>query len=205
MKKSLIVSLLLCMLMLLCACSNDETPDPDPSEAIIATGDCYKVTENHSSGVTKYHYTISTIDGEELESALCAKKPQVAVLSDTLLGVRFYVDDKSFCRYYDVENGRVSKSFFNAFWDDGELVAYHDYDNGQRMMVSDMFDDDYYYELALEIHSLTITVTSCEQNEETGVLTVNYSYSDDNMQGTVELPTRSAPPAEDDVTEEAAA
>ena len=175
--KKRIAAIMLLMLMLLAGCGeNTPAETPAPSAAILSHGDCFVVTEDNSSGITKYSYTIKDKSGAELESAICANQPRVAVINDDLLGVRFYVNDKTFCRYYDLKNGRVSDSFFNAFWDNGKLVAYHDYDNGHRLMVRDMFDENgYYYELDLDIQALSITVTACEQNEETGDLTVKYT------------------------------
>lgn len=192
--KKRIVALMLLMLMLLAGCGEDTPAEtPEPSTVILSQGDCFTVSEEHTSGVTKYSYTIKDKSGAELESAVCAKQPRVAVINDDLLGVRFYVNDKTFCRYYDLKNSRVSGSFFNAFWDNGKLVAYHDYDNGHRMIVRDMFSDDgYFYELDLDVQALSITVTACEQNEETGVLSVKYTYGDSGTEYSVELPTKNA-------------
>ena len=180
--------------MLLAGCGEDTpTETPAPSAAILSQGDCFVVAEDHSSSVVKYSYTINDKSGAEIESAICAKQPRVAVINDDLLGVRFYVNDKTFCRYYDLKNGRVSDSFFNAFWDNGKLVAYHDYDNGHRLMVRDMFDENgYYYELDLDVQALSITVTACEQNEDTGDLTVKYTYGDGGTEYSATLPTRAA-------------
>lgn len=193
MKKRTAAAMLL-MLTLLAACG-EETPaeTPEPSAAVLSKGDNYIVTEEHTSGVTKYSYTISDSEGNTIESAICTNQPRVAVINDGLLGVKFYVNDKTFCRYYDLENSRVSESFFNAFWDDGKLVAYHDYDNGHRMIVRDMFDDNgYCYELDLDIQALSISVTACEQNEETGELTVTYTYGDSAAEYSATLPTKQA-------------
>lgn len=192
--KKRIAAIMLLMLMLLAGCGeNTPAETPAPSAAILSHGDCFVVTEDNSSGITKYSYTIKDKSGAELESAICANQPRVAVINDDLLGVRFYVNDKTFCRYYDLKNGRVSDSFFNAFWDNGKLVAYHDYDNGHRLMVRDMFDENgYYYELNLDIQALSITVTACEQNEETGDLTVKYTYGDGGTEYSATLPTRAA-------------
>lgn len=192
--KKRIAAIMLLMLMLLAGCGEDTpTETPAPSAAILSQGDCFVVAEDHSSSVVKYSYTINDKSGAEIESAICAKRPRVAVINDDLLGVRFYVNDKTFCRYYDLKNGRVSDSFFNAFWDNGKLVAYHDYDNGHRLMVRDMFDENgYYYELDLDIQALSITVTACEQNEDTGDLTVTYTYGDGGTEYSATLPTKPA-------------
>ena len=173
MKKRILAAMLL-MLMLLSACGEDTPVEtPEPTGTILAQDDNFVVTEDHSSGVTKYSYTIKDKAGNELESAICSKKPLVAEINDDLLGVRFYVNDKTFCRYYDLKNSRISESFFNAFWHNGKLVAYHDYDNGHRMMVRDMFDENgYYYEQDIDVQALSITVTACEQDKETGELHV---------------------------------
>ncbi len=192
--KKRIIAVMLLMLTLLAGCGEDTPAEtPAPSTAILSQGDCFVVAEDNSSGITKYSYTIKDKSRAELESAICANQPRVAVINDDLLGVRFYVNDKTFCRYYDLKNGRVSDSFFNAFWDNGKLVAYHDYDNGHRLMVRDMFDENgYYYELDLDIQALSITVTACEQNEETGDLTVKYTYGDGGAEYSATLPTRAA-------------
>lgn len=192
--KKRIAAIMLLMLMLLAGCGEDTpTETPAPSAAILSQGDCFVVAEDNSSGITKYSYTIKDKFGAELESAICANQPRVAVINDDLLGVRFYVNDKTFCRYYDLKNGRVSDSFFNAFWDNGKLVAYHDYDNGHRLMVRDMFDENgYYYELDLDVQALSITVTACEQSEDTGDLTVTYTYGDGGTEYSATLPTKPA-------------
>ncbi len=191
MKKT-IAALMLLLLMPLAACG-EETPaqTPEPSAVILSKGDNYTVTEEHTSGVTKYSYEIRDNDGNAIESAMCANQPRVAVINDDLLGVRFYVNDKTFCRYYDLKNGRASESFFNAFWDDGTLVAYHNYDNGHRMHVRDIFDENgYSYETELDIQALSISVTACEQDEATGELTVTYTYGDSGTEYSVKLPTK---------------
>ena len=117
------------------------------------------------------------------------------MINPDLLGIRFTSDDRVFCRYYDLKNGFVSESFFNAFWDNGKLVAYYNYDNGHRMVVRSIFDHgSYYYQTEIDCPSLELTVTSCELNEQTGELTVSYVYGANNTKGTVKLPT--AAPAE---------
>ena len=190
--KKRIIAVMLLMLTLLAGCGEDTPAEtPTPSAAILSQGDCFVVAEDNSSGITKYSYTIKDKAGKELESAICAKQPRVAAINDDLLGVRFYVNDKTFCRYYDLKNSRVSESFFNAFWDNGKLVAYHDYDNGHRMMVRDMFNaNGYYYEQELDVQALSITVTACEQNEETGELNVTYTYGDTGTEHEITLPTK---------------
>lgn len=191
MKKRMTAALLL-SIMLLAGCSSEEPEaTPAPTASVVSSGQYFKVTSERSGGVTHYTYSVTDRDGNELESAVCANQPRVAVINDDLIGIRFYVDDRTFCRYYDVKNGRVSDSFFNPFWDDGTLVAYNDYAGGQRIVVRDIFDPEgYCAEQTLDLPTLTITVTACEQDEDTGVLTIEYVYGDRNTEGSLKLPTR---------------
>lgn len=107
---------MLLMLMLLAGCGEDTpTETPAPSAAILSQGDCFVVAEDHSSSVVKYSYTINDKSGAEIESAICAKQPRVAVINDDLLGVRFYVNDKTFCRYYDLKTAACPIRFSTPF------------------------------------------------------------------------------------------
>ena len=189
-------AVMLLVLMLLSGCGEDTPAEtPAPTGTILAQGESFVVVEERGGGVTVYSCAIMGTAGKELESAICAKQPLVAAINDDLLGVRFYVNDKTFCRYYDLKNSRVSESFFNAFWDNGKLVAYHDYDNGHRMMVRDMFKaNGYYYEQKLEVQAQSITDTACDQNEETGELNVTYTYGDTGTEYEITLPTKPAEP-----------
>ena len=192
MKKTIFAAFLLCAL-LLTGCGGNETVSdtkPEATEVVLSAGDCFKVSEEHSNGVTRYSYSVTAKNGETLESALCTEQPQVAIINPDLLGIRFTSDEHFFCRYYDLKNGFVSESFFNAFWDNGKLVAYYNYDNGHRMVVRSIFDHgSYYYQTEIDCPSLELTVTSCELNEQTGELTVSYVYGAYNTKGTVKLPT----------------
>ena len=61
------------------------------------------------------------------------------------------------------------------------------------MMVRDMFNaNGYYYEQKLDVQALSITVTACEQNEETGELNVTYTYGDTGTEYEITLPTKPA-------------
>lgn len=197
MKKTIFAAFLLCAL-LLTGCGGNKTVNdvkPEATGVVLSAGDCFKVSEEHSNGVTRYSYSVTAKNGETLESALCTEQPQVAIINPDLLGIRFTSDEHFFCRYYDLKNGFVSESFFNAFWDNGQLVAYYDYDNGHKMVVRSIFDHgSYYYQTEIDCPSWQLTVTSCELNEETGELTVGYVYGTNNTAGTVKLPT--AAPAE---------
>ncbi len=196
MKKMLITALLCCAVLLGGCDGNDAATEPEPEESgtVLSAGDCFKVTEDHSSGVIKFSYSVSSKDGELLESALCSEQPKVAIISPDLIAIRFTNDDSVFCRYYDVEKGLVSKSFFNAFWDNGELVAYNSYSNGHKLIVENIFSDDgYYYETVIDSMAWNLKVTACEYDEETGELHVSYVYGGEDTEGTAVLPTVEKP------------
>lgn len=190
MKKTILAAFLLCALLLAgCGDNGDTTVEPEATGTVISSGDNFEVTEKTSDGVTRYGYTVTDKNGETLESALCAEKPKAVVINPDLIGIRFSSDEHMFCRYYDLKNGIVSESFFNAFWDDGKLVAYNDYEDGHKMVVRSIFDyGSYYYETEVDCPSWKLTIVSCEQNEQTGELTVGYVYGEDNSAtGTVKL------------------
>lgn len=194
MKKTILAALLLCALLLTGCGDNggDSATEPEDNGTVISSGDYFKVIEQTKDGVTRYSYSVTDKNGETLESALCAEQPKVAAINPDLIGVRFTDGEHMFCRYYDLKNGMVSESYFNAFWDDGTLVAYNDYENGHKMVVRSIFDyGSYYHETEVDCPAWKLTVVSCEQNEDTGELTVGYVYGEQNEStGTVKLPTR---------------
>ncbi len=194
MNKRISAALLLAamLLALFSGCSAEKPQStPEPTAKVVASGDNFTVTSTKSGGVTRYAYTVTDKSGNELESAVCSEQPRVAAINDDLIGIRFYVDGKTFCRYYDVKNGRVSESFFDPFWDDGRLVAYNDFSRSHSIVVREIFDPDgYRAEQKLDLPALTITITACELDEDSGKLTVKYIYGDLETEGSVVLPTK---------------
>lgn len=204
MKKFAIAIMLLAALLLsACGGKSGEVQIPnviryETDEKLIDSGTNYMVTEVRSKNVTKYSYTVTDPDGNIIESALCAEKPEVSC-KDDLVGIRFSDDGHYFCRYYNIQTKEVSKSFKNAFWDNGKQVAYYSYSNGHIFVVQDIFGDGYYTEVPVESSSWQISVSSAAANGNT--LSVDYYESGDKVNAAsghvnLPLPAESPTPAE---------
>ena len=161
--KKLIAPLLLCVL-LLCACTQGaeppvQTKDVENSRTLVST-DTFTVEALVDGENVKYRYTVSQV-------------------SEALAGIRFTDDGHSWARYYDLKNGKASESFMNAFWSDGELVAYNAYDNGHIMVVRSIFDESgYHFETPVESDSWQIFVTAAELSEDGTSLSVEFVDGD---------------------------
>ena len=180
--KKLIAPLLLCVL-LLCACTQGaeppvQTKDAENSRTLVST-DTFTVEAVVDGENVKYRYTVFDLDGKTIESAFCAEMPKVSQVSEALAGIRFTDDGHSWARYYDLKNGKASESFMNAFWSDGELVAYNAYDNGHIMVVRSIFDESgYHFETPVESDSWQIFVTAAELSEDGTSLSVEFVDGD---------------------------
>ena len=190
--------------LFLVACGGEEpaeTPAPsaEPTAAqtestgkdreIISKGDCFEVSLDRSGEIVRYDYVVKTTDGKVIESASCPQQPRVAPLSKTLLGFRFYNEDKTWCRYYDTEKGLASPSYFGAFWDNGKLVAYNDYEKNQKLVVRDIFDDSgYKYELPIDGAAMELIVVAAVPDEAGTSLTVEYLLGESSSRLTAQLP-----------------
>ena len=180
--KKLIAPLLLCVL-LLCACTQGaeppvQTKDVENSRTLVST-DTFTVEAVVDGENVKYRYTVFDLDGKTIESAFCAEMPKGSQVSEALAGIRFTDDGHSWARYYDLKNGKASESFMNAFWSDGELVAYNAYDNGHIMVVRSIFDESgYRFETPVESDSWQIFVTAAELSEDGTSLSVEFVDGD---------------------------
>lgn len=198
MKKYLLILLAAMCLFCLCACGDEapeesETPRNGAEEFVIADEKYYSITELRTDGDSKYSYCVKDADGKVIESATCAEKPGAAMCSDTVVGMRFEGNNRYFCRYFDIETGRVSDSIFNAFWDNGTVVACTGYDEGHCIIVRDIFDETKpQTKTLINSDALAVTICSAELNEDGTVLTVVYvlgsgtHYSDEEY--TAEVP-----------------
>lgn len=183
--KKLVLPLLLCLLML-CACGSGDdvgakpTDTVDENTKVIASGEGFSVEQITKDGNVKYRYTVTDLDGAELESAYCAEMPKVAQVSKTLIGIRFTDGNNVWTRYFDLKNAKISESFMDAFWSDGTLVAYSDFVGHEIVAVRDIFDaDGFYAEVELEGSDLwRITVIAAEVSEDGETLTVEYVDGD---------------------------
>lgn len=190
MKKAAAILLAITMLFLVGCDNGRPETTPEPSPVAVSSGDCYEVSMlKNNDGIEKYSYTVKTHDGKVIESAICANEPKVKPLNDDLLGVRFYTATDSFVRYYDLKAGRVSASYFGAFWDNGTLVAYNDFEHSEKLIVRDIFDDNgYRYEKEIKSDSLTLIVTKAEPTDDGETLIVKFKLGEHGAEKNVKLP-----------------
>lgn len=191
MKKAAAILLAISVLFLVgCNDSDGDVKKPKETAVTVTTGDCFEVSKlKGEDGNEKFSYTVKTHDGTVIESAVCANEPKVKPLSDDLLGVRFYTATDSFVRYYDIKGGRVSASYFGAFWDNGELLAYNDFEASGKLIVRDIFDDSgYRYEKEITSDAMELIVTSAEPTDDGETLVVKFKLGDHGAEKNVRLP-----------------
>lgn len=183
MKRFVAIICIVAAVFVLCAC-NDNTPvdgqeNSKTEGTVIAENSNFTVTKlTGEDGVVKYSYEVKSRDGEVMEHALCAEQPRIAQINDNLVGIRFTANDHTFSRYYDIKNGVVSESIKNAFWDNGELVASNDYDNGHYFLVQSIFGGEVYSKTEIQSSSWQITVLATELSKDGTVLSVSYVHGD---------------------------
>lgn len=200
MKKTVVLLIVLLAVFLLCACTDNSPVDGQETtrtdDKVIAEGDNFSVYElKGDDGVVKYRYEVLANDGTVIEQALCAELPMVAQVNNKMVGIRFSAEGHVFVRYYNVERGLVSKSFKNAFWDNGTLVATHDYDNGHYFLVQDIFDENGFSNtVSIECSTWQITVIAAKESDDGSQLFVEYLPGDGTANGvsrsTVTLPLK---------------
>lgn len=191
MKKAAAILLAISVLFLVgCNDSDGDVKKPKETAVSVTTGDCFEINKlKGEDGNEKFSYTVKTHDGTVIESAVCANEPKVRPLSDDLLGVRFYTATDSFVRYYDIKGGRVSASYFGAFWDNGELLAYNDFEASGKLIVRDIFDDNgYRYEKEITSDAMELIVTSAEPTDDGETLVVKFKLGDHGAEKNVRLP-----------------
>lgn len=191
MKKAAAILLAISVLFLVgCNDSDGDVKKPKETAVSVTTGDCFEINKlKGEDGNEKFSYTVKTHDGTVIESAVCANEPKVKPLSDDLLGVRFYTATDSFVRYYDIKGGRVSASYFGAFWDNGELLAYNDFEASGKLIVRDIFDDSgYRYEKEITSDAMELIVTSAEPTDDGETLVVKFKLGDHGAEKNVRLP-----------------
>lgn len=191
MKKAAAILLAISVLFLVgCSGSDGDVKKPKETAVTVTTGDCFEINKlKGEDGNEKFSYTVKTHDGTVIESAVCANEPKVKPLNDDLLGVRFYTATDSFVRYYDIKGGRVSASYFGAFWDNGKLLAYNDFEASGKLIVRDIFDDSgYRYEKEITSDSLTLIVTKAEPTDDGETLVVKFKLGEHGAEKNVRLP-----------------
>ena len=191
MKKAAAILLAFSTLLLVgCGNTDGDVKRPTETSTPVTSGEGYEITMlRGEDGNEKYSYTVTTHDGTVLETAICANEPKVKPLRDDLLGVRFYTDTSSFVRYYDLKGGRVSASYFGAFWDNGKLLAYSDFEKSGKLIVRDIFDDSgYRYEETIESDAMELIVTSAEATEDGDELEVKFTLGEHGAEKNVKLP-----------------
>lgn len=191
MKKAAAILLAISVLFLVgCGSGDGDVKKPKETAVSVTSGDCFEINKlKGEDGNEKFSYTFKTHDGTIIESAVCANEPKVKPLSDDLLGVRFYTATDSFVRYYDIKGGRVSASYFGAFWDNGELLAYNDFEASGKLIVRDIFDDNgYRYEKEITSDALTLIVTKAEPTDDGETLVVKFKLGEHGAEKNVRLP-----------------
>lgn len=191
MKKAAAILLAFSVLFLVgCNDSSGDVKKPTETGYTVSAGECFEITMlKGEDGNEKYSYAVKSHDGTIIESAICANEPKVKPLNDDLLGVRFYTDTDSFVRYYDLKAGRVSASYFGAFWDNGTLLAYNDFEKSGKLIVRDIFDDNgYRYEKEIESDAMELIVTSAEPTDDGKTLIVKFTLGEHGSEKNVRLP-----------------
>lgn len=191
MKKAVAIMLAFSVLFLVgCNDSSGDVKRPKETAVTVTSGDCFEISKlKGEDGNEKFSYTVKTHDGTVIESAICANEPKVKPLNDDLLGVRFYTATDSFVRYYDLKGGKVSASYFGAFWDNGELLAYNDFEKSGKLIVRDIFDDSgYRYEKEITSDAMELIVTSAEPTDDNETLVVKFKLGEHGAEKNVRLP-----------------
>lgn len=194
MKKASVILLALMLLFLVGCGDKPEEKEPESSPVVLSSGEGYEISMlKDENGGEKYAYTVKTHEGKVIESAISSNEPKVKPLNADLIGIRFYTDSDSFVRYYDIKSGKASASYFGAFWDNGKLLAYNDYEHSGKLIVRDIFDDDgYRYEKEISSDALELIVTEAKLSDDESTLTVYFKMGEHGSVVNVRLPLSTA-------------
>lgn len=111
------------------------------------SSESYSITKNDD---LTYSYKITDKNGEVLFSdENSAKEPKIEQLNTNTLSVSVQTGtglSTKWTVYCDVENSRVSQTFFYVLAAQGDYVVYADYENGKHsIVVQNIFDESAYY------------------------------------------------------------
>lgn len=192
MTKKLIALLLAAVMALaLCACGEDEKPprkENDEESEVLASGDNFEVLSVTNANGTKYEFTVTANDGSVMQHALCPEAPRVAQSAENVLGIRFTNGEKIFVRFFQLEEKLCSAAYFDAFWDNGELLGRHCSKNGEQyIQLVDIFEGDVVYEKALGLESLTLVISAAELSEDESELSVTYAGGESSREYTLKI------------------
>lgn len=190
MKRILSILLAALLALSLCACGDDAEDSPhkesDEKSKLLISGDNYEVYTVTDAEGTKYEFTVTANDGSVLQTALCAEAPRAARSGESVLGMRFTNGQKSFCRYFELEQKLCSEAYFNAFWDNGELVGVHSTVNGEQYIrLIDIFSGEVFFEKGLGLDSMELLISSTELSEDGSELTVVYAGGENTREYTL--------------------
>ena len=158
----------------------------DPDDEIINSGENFIVTELNDGKATKYQYTVADKNGNILEQAICAEEPRVVQKSEKLLGIRFSFSGSNIYRYYDLENGAISPTFKNAFWDNGTLVAYYEHKDGLNFTVQPIFGEGHVATVKADTNFWHVSVRSAVLSPDNTSLDISYVSGDEDSASAIE-------------------
>ena len=148
-----------------------------------------------------YSYDVTDYDGRVLVSEEnITERPKQAFVSADVVGIMFQYGtgpSTNEATYYDLENGRVSKTFSYVLTAKNGYVVCADYRNKQHIIiVQDIFDkDSYYKEYVLEDVSSSASVAdviieACftkDLYEREMTIDITYLAGDDSTEKTIKL------------------
>ena len=154
--------------------------DPDCFPILVQEEKNYQLyTDSQHSG---YYYVIYDNQGYLMDSGFCSWRfLKLGYVGNSLVTLQNNLDNAMFtAKYYDVEHGRVSRTFTKPIGNTDRVVAYFDTDNsGIKLVVRNLFDPDaFFVEFRDESFTVAVYTAQCSAvfpNDESSIQVSYYS------------------------------
>lgn len=150
----------------------------DELSSLISEGKQYKIVGDDEK--RKYHYFIYDVNGKIVDQGDVERiAPTIHYITDNLLEIRFHGGTYAeLCKYYDVNNNKFSKEFWNPFLIKNNKIVYFDGES-KKLIIKDIFDERTYYKEFSRDLSLNTPPDTIELINEDKQLKITYRTQKD--------------------------